>query len=64
MDEKKNGNIEEIEENVSKQILAYKQRIAELEQLAIQKQIWIDFTEKMIEIAIDKYGIDVLKSGD
>lgn len=39
MDEKKNGNIEEIEENVSKQILAYKQRIAELEQLAIQKQI-------------------------
>lgn len=45
----------------TKQLQAYKQKVAELEQLIGQKQIRIDFMDKMIEIAEDKYGIDIKK---
>ena len=36
-------------------------RIAELEQTVGQKQIALEFYEKMIELAEQKYGIDIKK---
>lgn len=45
----------------TKQLQAYKQKIAELEQVIGQKQIMIDFMDKMIEIAEDRYKIDIKK---
>lgn len=47
-------------------LLEMKKKIAELERLVGQKQILIDFQQKMIELAEEKYGIDIKKkfSGD
>jgi len=38
-----------------------KEQVAQLERLVGQKQIKIDFLEKMIEIAGEEYGIDIKK---
>jgi transposase len=38
-----------------------KERIKELEQIVGQKQIMIDFKEKMIELAEEQYGINIKK---
>ena len=43
------------------ELLRLKQKIAELERLIGQKQIQIDFKDKMIEIAEQTYGIDIKK---
>lgn len=45
----------------TRQILELKQRIAELEQLIGQKQILLEFKDKMIEIAEETYNIDIKK---
>jgi len=45
----------------TKHLLQLKRRIAELEQIIGQKQILIDFKDKMIEIAEETYGIDIKK---
>jgi hypothetical protein len=37
-------------------------RISDLERAVGQKQLNIDFLEKMIEIAKDQYGIDIKKN--
>ena len=42
-------------------ILALQKRIAELERLVGQKQVQIEFQEKMIEIAEETYKIDIKK---
>ena len=39
-------------------------RISDLERAVGQKQLNIDFLEKMIEIAKDQYGIDIKKNFD
>jgi transposase-like protein len=39
-------------------------RISDLERVVGQKQLNIDFLEKMIEIAKDEYGIDIKKNFD
>jgi transposase len=39
-------------------------RISELERIAGEKQLNIDFLEKMIELAKDHYGIDINKNFD
>jgi hypothetical protein len=39
-------------------------RIQELERIVGQKQLNIDFLEKMIEIAKEHYGIDIKKNSD
>ena len=46
----------------TKQLLALKKRVAELERMIGQKQILIDFKDKMIEIAEETYGVDIKKS--
>lgn len=43
------------------ELLALKKKIAELEQIIGQKQIVIDFQDKMIDIASDMYGVDIKK---
>lgn len=43
------------------ELLALKKRVAELERIVGQKQIMIDFKDKMIEIAEEQYGVDIKK---
>jgi transposase-like protein len=45
----------------TKQLLALKKRIAELERVIGQKQILLDFKDKMIEIAEETYKVDIKK---
>lgn len=45
----------------TKQLLELKKRVAELERIIGQKQIMIDFKDKMIEIAEETYGVDIKK---
>ncbi len=45
----------------TQQLLALKKRVAELEQIIGQKQILLDFKEKMIDLAEEMYGVDIKK---
>jgi len=45
----------------TREILRLKQQIAELKRLVGQKQIQLDFKDKMIEIAEQTYGVDIKK---
>lgn len=45
----------------TRKIEALKQRIAELERLVGQKQIQLEFKDKMIELAEEQYQIDIKK---
>lgn len=45
----------------TQKILALQKRIAELERMVGQKEIELTFKEKMIEIAEEKYGIEIKK---
>lgn len=45
----------------TKKIAVLKAKIKELEQLVGQKQIQLEFTEKMVEIASDHVGFDIKK---
>lgn len=48
-------------ESDSKKLLALQAKIAELERLVGQKQVIIEFQDKMIEIAEQEYQIDIKK---
>lgn len=43
------------------QIISLKNKVAMLEQMLGQKQILIEFQQKMIELAEEEYGIDIKK---
>lgn len=45
----------------TRKIKALEDRIKELERIVGQKQLLIDFKEKMIEIAEETYGVDIKK---
>jgi len=45
----------------TRKIKALEDKIKELERIVGQKQLLIDFKEKMIEIAEDTYGVDIKK---
>lgn len=60
MKDKKERLIVETESD-TKQLLALKKTVAELERIIGQKQILIDFKDKMIEIAEETYGVDIKK---
>ena len=45
----------------SKKILALKEQVKELERIIGEKQIKLDFQEKMIELAEKEYSIDIKK---
>lgn len=46
----------------TKKLLELKMRVAELERIVGQKQIMIDFKDKMIELAEEHYKIDIKKN--
>lgn len=45
----------------TRQLLELKKKVAELERVIGQKQILIDFKDKMIDLAEETYGIDIKK---
>ena len=45
----------------TKKLLELKKKVAELERIIGQKQIVIDFKDKMIELAEEAYGVDIKK---
>lgn len=45
----------------TRKIKALKERVAELERIVGQKQIQIEFFDKMIELAEEEYGVDIKK---
>ncbi len=45
----------------TQELLALKKKVAELERIIGQKQLLIDFKDKMIEIAEEMYGVDIKK---
>lgn len=45
----------------TRQLLELKKKVAELEQIIGQKQILIDFKDKMIDLAEETYGVDIKK---
>jgi transposase len=49
-------------QSVTQEILALKAKIAELERSIGQKQILIDFKDKMIDLAEETYKIDIKKN--
>lgn len=49
-------------ESDTKKLLEFKKKVAELEQIIGQKQILLDFQNKMIELAEEKYGVDIKKN--
>jgi transposase-like protein len=51
-------------ESDTRKILELKAKLAELERIIGQKQIQIDFKDKMIELAEEEYGIDIKKKFD
>ena len=51
-------------ESDTKRVLAILQKVAELERIVGQKQIVIDFQEKMIELAEQEYNVDIKKIFD
>lgn len=48
-------------ESDTKQLLELKRKVAELEQIVGQKQILLEFKDKMIDIAEEMYGVDIKK---
>ena len=48
-------------ESETKRVLALMQQVAELERIVGQKQIVIDFQNKMIELAEQEYQVDIKK---
>lgn len=55
-------NVVDMSESSDKKVKQMQQKIAELERALGQKQIKIDFYEKMAELAKDNYGIDLKKN--
>jgi transposase-like protein len=55
-------HVVEMSKSNTQKIKELEQKIKELEQAVGNKQMNIDFLEKMIEIAKDQYGIDIKKN--
>ena len=58
----KNVRIIEMKDSQTQRLKELEQKVKELERAVGQKQIKIDFLEKMIELAEDHYAIDVKKN--
>lgn len=58
--EKKERMVVETESDTHK-LLLLKQKVAELERLLGQKQVILEFQNKLIELAEENYGIDIKK---
>jgi transposase len=54
----------EMADSSKQKVKELQKRVADLERIVGQKQLNIDFLEKMIEIAKDHFGIDIKKNFD
>jgi len=61
---KRRIKVVEMADSSKKKVKELNARIQELERIVGQKQLNIDFLEKMIEIAKESYGIDIKKNSD
>ena len=61
---KKATVIVEMKDSASRKLKDYQKRIAELERALGQKQLKIDYLEKMIELAKERFNIDLKKNSD
>ena len=59
---KQNTVIMELKDSSEKKLKAYEQRIKALEQIVGQKQLKIDYLEKIIELSAEHFGTDLKKS--
>jgi len=55
-------NVIEMSESTDQKVTDLQKKIADLEQVVGQKQIKVDFLQKMIELAEEEYDLDVKKS--
>lgn len=62
--QKRNIKVVEMSESSSQKVKELQKRIAELERIVGQKQLNIDYLEKMIELAKAELGIDIKKNSD
>lgn len=60
----KSVRIVEMKESSSAKLKELEQKVRELERAVGQKQLYIDYMEKMMEIAKDDLGIDIKKNYD
>ena len=61
---KKNERVVVESKSDTKKIQALQEKIKELERMVGQKQMAIEFYEKMIEIGEEKYGLELKKNSD
>ena len=61
---KRRIKVVEMADSSKQKIKELNKRIEELERIVGQKQLNIDFLEKMIEIAKQQFGIDIKKNSD
>ena len=61
---KKSVKAVEMNESSTKKLKDFELRIKELEQIIGQKQLKIDYLEKMIELAKEELNIDIKKNSD
>jgi transposase len=61
---KRGIKVVEMADSSKQKIKELQKKIADLERIVGQKQLNIDFLDKMIEIAKDQYGIDIKKNFD
>lgn len=61
-DNEKTSHIVEMKNSSSEKLKQLESRIKELEQIVGQKQIKLDYLEKMIELANDELAIDIKKN--
>ena len=59
---KRGIKVVEMADSSQQKLKELQQRISDLERIVGQKQLNIDFLEKMIQIAKDQYGIDIKKN--
>jgi transposase len=61
---KRRIKVVEMADSSKQKVKELQKRVADLERIVGQKQLNIDFLEKMIEIAKDDFGIDIKKNFD
>ena len=61
---KKNVRLIVETESDTRKIILLKKQVAEMEKIIGQKQLLIDFQDKMIDLAEQEYGVDIKKKFD
>lgn len=61
---KKNISIVEFKDSQTHRLKELEEKVKELERTVGQKQIMIDYLEKMIDLAKENYSIDIKKNSD